>query len=125
MVIHLTRKLDRLDAVIRWVARARLPTTYTLRIPVMARSILHLLDAELLDVVRGGCGSLRGADHFALRDMDDKLSRDSTIHRSLDLLSNLLPRREIRYESLPGSAVWSLLNADCWSGVALQQVMTS
>ena len=57
--------------------------------------------------------------------MDDKLSRDSTIHRSLDLLSNLLPRREIRYESLPGSAVWSLLNADCWSGVVLQRVMTS
>ena len=50
MVIHLSRKLDRLDAVIRWVARARLPTSYTLRIPVMARSVLHLLNAELLDV---------------------------------------------------------------------------
>ena len=40
-----------MDAVIRWVARARLPTTYTLRIPVMAGSVVHLLDAELLDVV--------------------------------------------------------------------------
>ena len=47
MVIHLSRKLDRLDAVIRRVARARLPTPYTLRILVMA---INLLDSELLDV---------------------------------------------------------------------------